>query len=134
MKVRSKAPPSTGEFDDKGNPKKPSNAELNKMKGDTTEERRLPGYKIDLSSVRIGDVIKVSIGKPKASTTNSAKVSYTHVGDIVGTVSKVSGSQVTIQIPNCPTPGLNDKLVATMIIVEKSSPNNNGTSTASKGK
>ena len=51
-----------------------------------------------------GDVVTVSIGKPKEAPKSSksddkpAKVSYTHMGDLVGTVKKVNGSHVTIEI------------------------------------
>lgn len=146
VKVRTIHPPS-GEFDEKGNVKKPSNAELSKMKGDTPEERRLPGYKIELSSLKNGDIVKVSIGKakeaPKSLTGKTddkpAKVTYTHMGDLVGTVAKVSGSHLTIKVTSTTmqsgrnygqnnqkgaTQTLDDKLVATMIIVEQSAPDN----------
>lgn len=147
VKVRTMHPPS-GEFDEKGNVKKPSNAELSKMKGDTPEERRLPGYKTELSSLKNGDIVKICIGKakeaPKSLTGKSddkpAKVTYTHMGDLVGTVSKVAGSHVTIKVQSTSlqqgrnynqnnnkgnTQTLDEKLVATMIIVEQSAPENN---------
>ena len=138
VKVRTMKLP--GEFDEKGNVKKPSFAEANKLKGDTPEERRLRGYKIELSGLHTGDVVTVSIGKPREAPKSSktddkpAKVTYTHITDLQGTVSKVSGSHVSIKITstsvqqgrvynqnnnNKGTQTLDEKLVATMIVVEQ---------------
>lgn len=157
VKVRTMTPP-TGEFDEKGNVKKPSNSELRKMKGDTPEEQRLPGYKIELSGLHNGDIVKVSIGKakeaPKSATTKNddkpAKTYYTPMGEIVGTVKKVSGSHVTIEITSTSMQSgrnynqnnnkatnqtLDEKLLATMIIVEQAAPDkgNNNNNNKKKG-
>ncbi len=58
-KVRSLSPPE--EFDDKGNLKKHTKEELLKLKGDDPAEKKMVGYKSDISEVQVGDVIQVSL-------------------------------------------------------------------------
>ena len=41
-------------YDEKGNPKKYTKAELQKLKGDDPAEKKLPGYKADFSDLRNG--------------------------------------------------------------------------------
>src|SRR5580692_1107206 len=46
-------------YDEKGNPKKYTKAELQKLKGDDPAEKKLPGYKSDFSELKVGDYVQV---------------------------------------------------------------------------
>ena len=59
-------------FDEKGNPKKYTKAELQALKGDDPAEKKLPGYKADFSELKVGDYVVVSISVFKPSKTVSA--------------------------------------------------------------
>jgi hypothetical protein len=58
-KVRTVDPPT--EFDEKGNIKKHTKEELKALKGDTPEEKKMPGYKSDLADIRVGDYVQVAL-------------------------------------------------------------------------
>jgi hypothetical protein len=58
-KVRTISPPE--EFDDKGNIKKHTRGELLALKGDTPAEKKMVGYKSDISEVQNGDVVQVAL-------------------------------------------------------------------------
>jgi hypothetical protein len=74
-KVRTISPPE--EFDDKGNIKKHTKEELLPLKGDTPEEKKLPGYKSDISEVQVGDLVRVALSvhrtKARAGTGKKAQ-------------------------------------------------------------
>lgn len=71
MKVRLKKPPA--DFDDKGNIKKYTAAELKELKGPNPS---LPGYQADLPDLKVGQTVQVSLGRhktaPKTGTTKPA--------------------------------------------------------------
>jgi hypothetical protein len=58
-KVRSIDPPE--EYDDKGNLKKHTAAELKKLKGDDPAEKKMVGYKSDFSDLQAGDIVQVAL-------------------------------------------------------------------------
>jgi hypothetical protein len=60
MKVRIKDAPT--EYDDKGNPKKHTKAELKELKG---PDPSLPGYTAEFEQVKVGQLIQVYLPKPK---------------------------------------------------------------------
>jgi len=62
-KVRTVTPPDN--FDEKGNVKKYTSAELKALKGDTPAEKRLVGYKAEYSDVQVGDTVQVTISMLK---------------------------------------------------------------------
>lgn len=113
--IRSMSPPDA-DFDEKGNRKKPSPEELKKLKGDTPREQKLPGYKIDFNKVQIGDLVKITLGKPKdspntakpnASTTSTKeedpkdppRTAYIRSGELIGKVIEMGTSlQFTVRI------------------------------------
>jgi hypothetical protein len=70
-KVRMLTPPDN--FDEKGNVKKYTKAELRKLKGDTPAEKKLAGYKAEFSDVKVDDVVEVSISLLKGGTTKPTK-------------------------------------------------------------
>jgi hypothetical protein len=70
-KVRTASPPES--YDEKGNLKKPTKAELQKFKGDTPEEKKLVGYKAEFSDVQVGDTVSVTISMLKGGPTKPAK-------------------------------------------------------------
>jgi hypothetical protein len=51
------------EYDDKGNPKKYTAAELQELKGDNPD---LPGYTSDFDKLRAGQTVRITLVKPKA--------------------------------------------------------------------
>jgi hypothetical protein len=65
-KVRTIEPPEA--FDDKGNVKKHTAEELKALKGDTDQERKLPGYKSDIAEVQVGDLVQVALSVHKATS------------------------------------------------------------------
>lgn len=67
VKVRVKDPPP--EYDDKGNLKKPTKADLKKLKG---PDATLPGYTAEFENVHVGQYVQVYLPKPKAAK-NAAK-------------------------------------------------------------
>ena len=71
-KVRLSDPPEN--FDEKGNVKRYTKAQLQKLKGDDPAEKKLPGYKSDFSEVKVGDVIQVTVSvAKKAAAAKPAK-------------------------------------------------------------
>lgn len=66
VKVRTLEPPPP-EFDEKGKLKKYTPEELKAMKGTDPADQRLPGYKLAFNELRVGDVVQVSISKPKSA-------------------------------------------------------------------
>jgi hypothetical protein len=62
-KVRSVDPPEN--FDEKGNVKKYTKAQLQKLKGDDPAEKKMIGYKTEFSEVKVGDVIQITVSVPK---------------------------------------------------------------------
>src|SRR5437588_7848100 len=61
--IRSMQPPEA--YDDKGNPKKYTAAELKELKGDNP---KLPGYTADFNTLKMGQIVKVHFGKKKDTT------------------------------------------------------------------
>ena len=70
-KVRTADPPAN--FDEKGNVKKYTKAELLKLKGDDPKEKKLTGYKADFSEIKMGDYVQVTISMLKGGPTKPAK-------------------------------------------------------------
>jgi hypothetical protein len=121
-KVRTISPPE--EFDDKGNIKKHTKEELKALKGDTPAEKKMVGYKSDISEVQVGDVIQVALSSNKANLQKAAKKGkkdkeadleeekpdkggkskWVTVAQVIGTVTKANagntdaGSTLTIRI------------------------------------
>jgi hypothetical protein len=60
VKVRTLNPPV--QFDDKGNPKKYTKEELDAFKG---KDKDLPGYEATADSLKVGDMVKVTLAPPK---------------------------------------------------------------------
>jgi hypothetical protein len=85
------------QFDEKGNPVAPTPEQLKALKGD----RKLPGYAAELSDLKEGQIVKVTLAKqriPKDLTTSGAgdekkpqKSSWTSLGEFTGRVTKVHG-------------------------------------------
>jgi hypothetical protein len=85
------------QFDDKGKPVTPTAEQLQAMKGDP----KLPGYAAELSDLKAGQIVKVSLGRrkmPKGEKTTEAdankkadKPTWTSLGDITGRLVKVEG-------------------------------------------
>jgi hypothetical protein len=65
-KVRTVAPPE--EFDDKGEIKKLTAADLKRLKGDDPAEKKMPGYKADFSELQVNDVVQVALAAWKPNT------------------------------------------------------------------
>jgi hypothetical protein len=59
-------------YDEKGNPKKYTKEELQKLKGDDPAEKKLPGYKADFPDLKVGDYVEVSVSVFKPTKTSSA--------------------------------------------------------------
>jgi hypothetical protein len=68
MKVRMFQPPL--DYDDKGNPKKYTKAELKKLKGPDTS---LPGYMADYEQLKAGQLVTVYLAKLKQDKSKTAK-------------------------------------------------------------
>jgi hypothetical protein len=62
-KVRTVDPPPV--YDEKGNVRKPTRDELDTFRGETDDDKRLRGYKSDLSELHVGDVVDVSLSQHK---------------------------------------------------------------------
>jgi hypothetical protein len=69
-KVRTVDPPAG--FDEKGNIKKHTKEELEKLKGDTPEEKKLAGYKSDFSELKVGDMVQVALSVYKTNAPRKA--------------------------------------------------------------
>jgi hypothetical protein len=61
MKVRTLNPPV--EFDEKGKPRKYTAKELKEMRG---PDRKLPGYTADFESLKIGQIVRVTVARRKS--------------------------------------------------------------------
>jgi hypothetical protein len=70
-KVRTLTAPE--QFDDKGNRRKPTAAELRQLKGDEPAEKKLVGYKSDFSDVQVGAVVEVVLSANKANLHKGAR-------------------------------------------------------------
>jgi len=119
-KVRSMSPPE--EFDDKGNIKKHTREELQALKGDTPAEKKMVGYKSEISEVQTGDVVQVVLSVNKANlqkankkekdkidlddkeVKDGAKAKWVVAGQLVGRVTRVdtgnteAGPKLTVQV------------------------------------
>lgn len=126
-------------YDDKGNPQRYSSDELKKLKGDTTEEQRLVGYKSDLDNLHDGDLVQVTLATAKPDRSDKEKTTWVPVGQLSGMVANLSGKSFTLQVntqivsavrmPNNNN-GNNtkqvmdgDKMQATVIVVVTPNPN-----------
>ena len=67
VKVRMMNPPT--KFDDKGNPKEYTKAELKELKG---KDADLPGYETTLDSLKTGDTVQVTLGHSKPAKKDDA--------------------------------------------------------------
>ncbi len=100
VKARSKKPPMF--FDDKGRPRKPTDQELQELRGSD----HLPGYQASFSDLHAGQVVKVFLSRKKlprtdgandgadaktAKTSDEAKPSWKKLGDLTGVLVKVNG-------------------------------------------
>lgn len=95
------------EFDEKGRVKKYTPEELKKRKGDTPEEQKLSGYKIDYNVLKPGDVIQVSLSRVNKDKESK---SWSSAGNMVGTVIDVSANVITLRVnPNGPPPAANQQ-------------------------
>jgi hypothetical protein len=68
VKVRLTQPPP--QYDEKGNLKKYTDKELREMRG---TDANLPGYAGDTNSLKAGQIVKVTFGKPKAAPADKEK-------------------------------------------------------------
>jgi hypothetical protein len=85
------------QIDDKGKPVTPTHEQLKALKGDPKQ----PGYAAELSDLKVGQIVQVSLGKlkkPKDTSTSGAgdekkpqKSHWTSLGEITGRVAKVHG-------------------------------------------
>lgn len=95
-KVRIKnAPP---RFDQKGNLLKYSADELRELKGDSPEDKKLPGYKRDFADLKVGDVVAVSLVRPHPDAKDKDKPTWTAAGTLTGTIAGVSGGGKTLTV------------------------------------
>lgn len=89
------------EFDDKGRPVKLTPEELKKRKGDDAAEQKLPGYKVNFSVLKPGDIVQVSMSKPK----DKEKTSWTAAGQYLGILLDVDQEKLTVRVdPAGPPP------------------------------
>jgi hypothetical protein len=105
-------------YDDKGNPRQYTYAERQKLKGNLRE----PGYQSDYDSLKVGQIVNVSVGQ-KASDAKKqgaagskavvtvGKTKWVPMGELTGAILKLDGTtkQLTltvesVSLPNTPRP------------------------------
>lgn len=96
IKVRLKNPPAR--FDQKGQLLKYSAEELNELRGDTPEEKKMQGYKSDFADLKIGDIVTVSLVRFQPDPKDKDKTVRASAGQLNGTVAKVQGGGKTLVV------------------------------------
>lgn len=80
-------------FDAKGQLLKYSADELKELRGDTPEDKKLPGYKRDLADLKVGDVVTVTLAQPQPDPRDKDKSHWVPAGQLTGTVAGVEGGK-----------------------------------------
>ncbi len=98
LKVRIKNPPTR--FDQKGQPLRYSAEELKELRGDTPEERQLPGFKSDFADLKTGDIVSVSLFRLQPDPKAPDKSIRVPAGQLNGTVvrTKADAKLLTLRV------------------------------------
>jgi hypothetical protein len=126
VKVRRQEPPI--QYDDKGNPRKPTSEELRAAKG---KDSRLPGYAADYNDLKNGQLVKVTVSKRRKTSDSDDKKepSWKKLGELVGHVNHLDSKNrdLTLRVDmlanrgqqNTPTEQIKDAYATMIVILEE---------------